>query len=140
MAIELYWDDDDQSVILAEFSNKWTWDELHEMLSTIQQLSQKRGRVFGAILDLSKGMSVPGGSVFNREGLSQFRRLLEQNSGSKGPLAIVGMNGMVRAIFDAISGIDRKLTEDIMFADSLDDARERVYSATAKIQQRAGSA
>lgn len=141
MAIDLYWDDAEQSVILAEFSNKWTWDDLHEMLATIQQLSKQRGQIFGAILDLSKGMNVPGGSVFNREGLSQFRRLLAQNNGgAKGPMAIIGMNGMVRAIFDAISSIDRKLTEDVIFADSLDDARERIYRAVAKSQPRAGSA
>lgn len=138
MAIELFWDDTEQTVILAEFSGKWTWDELHHMLATIQQLSEQRGQVFGAIIDLRNGMTVPGGSVFNREGLAQFRKLLAQNNGGgKGPMAIVGMNTMVRAIFDAVSSMDRKLTDDVFFADSIDDARRKIYSATAKLRQSA---
>jgi len=141
MAIDLFWDDEEQTVMLAEFSQKWTWDDLHTMLDTIQTLSRQRGQIFGAIIDLRGGMTVPGGSVFNREGLAQFRRMLAQNNGgAKGPMAIVGMNGMVRAIFDAVSSMDRKLTEDVYFADSLEDARRKIYGATAKFQQRANSA
>lgn len=134
MGIELYWDDQDQTVMLAEFAGKWTWDELHDMLHTIKRLSTERGQLFGAIIDLRQGFQLPGGSVFNREGLSQFRRLLSLNDGGgKGPVAIVGMNGVIRSIFDAVNNIDRSLTNDVYFASSLEDARRTLYPQVAEL-------
>jgi len=144
MGIELYWDDHEQTVMLAEFSGKWTWDDLYDMLHTIKQLSIQRGQIFGAIIDLRQGLQLPGGSVFNRDGLAQFRRLLSLNQGdnSKGPVAIVGMNGVVRSIFDAVNTFDRSLTNDVYFANSLDEARSKLYPQVAQIngQRRTTSA
>jgi len=143
MGIELYWDDEDQTVMLAEFSGKWTWDDLYNMLHTIKKLSVERGQLFGAIIDLRQGFQLPGGSVFNREGLAQFRRLLSLNDDSgKGPVAIVGMNGVIRSIFDAVNTIDRSLTNDVYFAKSLEDARRKLYPEVARVngQRRTTSA
>jgi len=143
MGIELYWDDQDQTVMLAEFAGNWSWDDLYDMLHTIKRLSVERGRLFGAIIDLRQGFQLPGGSVFNREGLAQFRRLLSLNDGDgKGPVAIVGMNGVIRSIFDAVNTIDRSLTNDVYFANSLDDARRKLYPEVAKVngQRRTTSA
>ncbi|MEO1290964.1 MAG: hypothetical protein AAFV93_24775, partial [Chloroflexota bacterium] len=75
MAIDLFWDNDEQTVLLAEFNGKWTWDELHKLLTTVKRLSDERGQVFGAILDLRNGMHLPGGNIFNKEGLEQFKKL-----------------------------------------------------------------
>ncbi|MCA9912333.1 MAG: hypothetical protein KC496_03255 [Anaerolineae bacterium] len=144
MGIELYWDDTEQTVMLAEFSGKWSWDDLYDMLHTIKKLSVERGQIFGAIIDLRQGLQLPGGSVFNRDGLAQFRRLLSLNQGDngKGPVAVVGMNGVVRSIFDAVNTFDRSLTDDVTFANSLDDARSKLYPQVARIngQRRTTSA
>lgn len=122
MPINLYWEDDAQTMILCEFEGKWTWDELRAVLWTVKKLSMERNQVFGAIIDLRKGLQLPGGSVFNREGLAQFNKLLKMGEGGKGPVVILGMNGMVRAIFDAVARIDRSATQDVHFASTIDEA------------------
>ncbi len=128
MAIDLYWDDEQQSVILAEFQGKWTWDELHQMLNTVKRLSTEREQVFGAIIDVRAGFHLPGGSVFNREGLSNFRKMLALGQdGEKGPVVVVGMGMLVRNILDAVKTVDKRAASDVFFAKDMREARQLIY-------------
>lgn len=137
MGIDLYWDDEEQTVMLAEFGKKWTWDELHAVLSTIKRLSEERGQIFGAIIDVSNGLNIPGGSIFNRESLGQFQRMLTLNDdGDKGPVVIVGMSNMIRTVFNAVKQVDKSVTNDVFFASTMDEAREVIYRATAELNQK----
>ena len=130
MPIDLYWDDDNQSVMLAEFKGKWTWDELQAMLRTIKRLSIERNQIFGAIVDVREGLNIPGGSIFNREALAQFNQMLKMNDGGKGPVVILGMNAMVRTIFETVDKMNKSVTSDVYFAQTMDDARSIIYRVT----------
>lgn len=134
MGIDLFWDDEGQTVMLAEFDGKWTWEELRSVLGTIQKLSVERNQIFGAIVDVRKGLHLPGGSVFNREGLQNFRELLAMNNNGvdKGPVVVVGMNAMVKSVFTAVSTFDKSLTDDVAFADTIDEARKKIYARVAR--------
>lgn len=134
MPIELFWDDDAQTVILVEFNDTWSWDELHNMLSTIKRLSGEHQYILGAIIDLRNGFHLPGGTIFNREALSQFQRLLSLSNGEqKGPMLIVGMNPLVRNVFEAVRTLDKSLINDIVFVDEMQQAREKIYAMLAKM-------
>lgn len=132
MGIELYWDDDAETVMLMEVNGSWTWDELFSVLHTAKTISQQRQRVLGAIVDVRGGLQLPGGSVFNREGLAQFIRITQLGGGKKGPMVFVGMNGMMRSIFEAATKIDKQAAQDTFFASSLDEARRLIYPATRR--------
>lgn len=140
MGIELFWDNDEQTVLLAEFEGAWTWDELHAMLKTIRRLSEERRTTFGAIIDVSRGFQLPNGSVFNPEGLANFRKILQLDPDNKGPVAIYGMNSMIRRIFDAASKIDRRIEQGVYFASTLDDARQHLYQRLVQISPRDATA
>lgn len=137
MAIDLYWDDTAQSVLLAEFNGKWDWDDLHKTISTIKGISKERGQVFGAILDLRNGTQLPGGNIFTKEGLDQFKRLLSLNDGDtqQGPVVVLGMNKMVKMVFDAIKMVDKSIVETVDFAKDEDEARQIIYPAVAKLNK-----
>ncbi|MEM9953216.1 MAG: hypothetical protein AAFV93_13645 [Chloroflexota bacterium] len=142
MAIELFWDDENQSVLLAEFNGKWTWDELHKLITKIKSLSDERGEIFGAILDLRNGMHLPGGNLFSRESLDQFKQLvsLGGEDDKKGPVVVLGVNGVVKMIFDAIKNVDKSIIEDVAFAKTEDEARRLIYDAVARINNQKTSA
>lgn len=125
MGIELFWDNDEQNVFLVEFNDNWTWEELNAVLKTTTRISKDRKQLMGAILDLRKGLKVPGGSIFNREGMNQFKDLIQMsNSGQEnGPVVIVGMSGMIKTIFDTVSKMDKSATRSIHFASTMSEAR-----------------
>lgn len=125
MAIDLFWDNDQQTVFLVEFNGKWTWDDLNAVLKTTTRISNERGQLLGAILDLRKGLSLPGGSIFNRDGLNQFKQLIQMSNGGQenGPVVIVGMSGMIKTIFDTVTKMDSRATRSVHFASSMSEAR-----------------
>lgn len=139
MSIELYWDDDEQTVMLCEFNGRWTWDELHAMLLKVKRVSQERQQVFGAILDVRNGMQIPGGNLLSRQTLDNFQKLMRLGSDGKGPVVVLGMGGMVKSVFDAIRRVDAKSMQDVYFASDEDEARDKIYAAMALLEQRASA-
>lgn len=139
MSIELYWDNDEQTVMLCEFNGRWTWDELHAMLLKVKRVSQERQQVFGAILDVRNGMQIPGGNLLSRQTLDNFQKLMRLGSDGKGPVVVLGMGGMVKSVFDAIRRVDAKSMQDVYFASDEDEARDKIYAAMALPEQRASA-
>ncbi len=125
MGIDLFWDNEEQTVFLVEFNGDWTWDDLNAVLKTTTRISKERGLLMGAILDLRNGLRIPGGSIFNREGINQFKDLIAMsNSGQEnGPVVIVGMSGMIKTVFDAAVKIDRNAAQSVHFASTMSQAR-----------------
>jgi len=132
MSIDLYWDNDDQTVMLAEFGQQWTWDELYAVLKTIKRLSDERNQVFGAMVDVRNGFNIPG-NLLSRESLNQFKRISELGSGGKGPVVIVGVSPMIRRVFDAINMVDRNFSNDVHFAPDMNQAREMIYRRVSEL-------
>jgi hypothetical protein len=133
MGIELFWDDDNETVFLIEVRGKWAWSELSSTMKSIKRISDERGKVLGAILDLGNGLQLPEGGIFSQQGLAQFQELLKLDGGKRGPMAIVGMNPLVRQIFDAVNGLDAKAVRMVRFADTMQQAQQWVYGTMQKV-------
>jgi hypothetical protein len=130
MGVELFWDDEAETVFLIEVRGQWRWEELTRVMKTVQRLSQERGQTMGAILDLGTGLQMPEGGIFSQQGLQQFQDLLKLDTGgARGPLVIVGMNPLVKRIFDTANSLAPSASRQITFADTLSEARQRVYRA-----------
>lgn len=131
MAIQLFWDDADETVMLMEVGGEWSWDDLYAVLHTAKTISEQRQRVHGALVDLRQGLRLPNGSVFNREGLRQFMRITQLSGGKKGPIAFIGMSGMTKVIFEAATKLDKSTAQATFFTDDIQEARRLVYSAVS---------
>jgi hypothetical protein len=62
--------------------------------------------------------------------------MLEMGAQGKGPIAIVGANGVIKTIYSALTTMDRSVGQDVYFVDSVDEARRvlnrRMTRATGK--------
>lgn len=123
MAIELYWDNDEQNIMLAVFDRGWTWTEMFEALNTIKKVTESRDYEIGAIVDVSKGITIPGGSIFSADTRAKAKKMLEMGADGKGPIAIVGATGVLKTIAQAFNMMDRNAMDDVFFVDSADEAR-----------------
>jgi hypothetical protein len=127
MSVELYWDDDAQTVFLLEVTGKWTWTQLHEAINKMKKVSATRQQQMGAIIDLTSGLQMPDGGLFSREGLSQFQQLLQMESGDSGPVVIVGMNPLVKNILDTVTSLNLSSVRNIFFASHMEEAQTKIY-------------
>lgn len=128
MAIELYWDNDEQNIMLCVFDKGWTWDEMFDTLNKVKKVTHQRDYEIGAIIDISAGLSIPGGSVFNADTRAKARKMLEMGGDSKGPIAIAGANGMIKTVAQAFSMMDKNVMNDVYFANDLDEARRIMHN------------
>lgn len=139
MAIDLYWDNEEQTILLAEIGKEWAWDELHAVLKTIKRLSDERQQTFGAIVDVRNGLHIPGGVLLSRESLMQFKRLMQIGEMGKGPAVFVGMGDLLQRVIDAIKLVDRQLVQDVYFSKDMDEARQVIYGRMVDYQQPASA-
>jgi hypothetical protein len=137
MSIELYWDDEAETVMLMEITGKWSWNDLFETMQTIQKISKQRHQTFGAIIDLSQGVSLPSGGFFNSEGLSNFRKLTQLDNGNKGPVVFVGMNGMFKSVFQTAGSLDPNFTKMTAFVNTMSEAQAKIYGMMKDIKDKA---
>ena len=122
MPIELYWDNDEQTVMLCEFPKKWSWNEMYAMLEKVKQVTDRADREIAAILDLRQGVSIPGG-LFSPSTFDHAKKMLKMGEGGSGDVVVVGAGAIIRTIYNAVRNIDPNAVSSVHFADSLEQAR-----------------
>ncbi len=124
MAIELYWDNDEQTIMLCEFDKHWTWSEMFKTLDDIKKVTDKRDYEIGAIIDVTRGVSIPGGSIFSVEVRDKAQQMMAMGAESKGPIVIAGAAGLLKMFASAFTMLDKRVLRDVYFADSMKEARQ----------------
>jgi hypothetical protein len=121
--IELYWDNDEQTILLCEFHAGWTWDEMYKTLDTIKKITDRADYEIAAIIDIADGVSLPGGSLFSKATFDHAKKMMQMGEGGTGPMVIVGANPLIRMVYDTFKSIDRKIASNVRLAKNLDEAR-----------------
>jgi hypothetical protein len=123
MPIDLYWDDEHQRTLLCSFDGHWSWDELFAVLRKIKQLTEELDHAVAAIIDVRKGVHLPDG-LFTPQTLSHAQQLLKMRDENTGKIVIVGVNPIIRAVFEAVRGIDPQAARTVHFAETVKQARD----------------
>jgi hypothetical protein len=124
MGIQLEWDDEAQTTLRCSFDRIWTWEDLYATTDRVKEITDNTDRTIGAILDMRGGISIPGGNFFSPTAFENAKRLLTIGEGGSGPVVIVGATGLIKMVYEAFKGMDRRAASaNITFVDTLDDAR-----------------
>lgn len=123
MPIELYWDNDAQTVLLCEFEGQWQWDELFAMFDKVRKVTERAETEIAAIIDLRHSNHLPGGSLFTSENLENARQIARMGDHGTGPMYVVGANGAVRTIYNTLAPMNRRAVSNLHFVESLRQAR-----------------
>jgi hypothetical protein len=134
MGIELFWDDDDQSVLLCEISGRWTWVEMFATLRTIKKITDKVDYEISAIIHVRSSTTFPGGSLLTSANMENARKMLKMGEGGTGPMVVVGANALVRTVCEAIAKLEKQATSNVRFADSVEQARVILYGHNAPVR------
>lgn len=127
MPIELYWENDEQNILLCEVRDQWSWSDLFAVVRTIQKITQ--GKRADLILDLGTSFRFPGGTPFTRESLENAKQLLTLNTAERGRLVVVGGSSVLQAIIKAIAAIDSSVLSGVRYADTIETARNLLENA-----------
>jgi len=124
MGIQLNWDDEAQTILHCQFESKWTWDDLFVIADRVKAITDKTPHTVAAIIDMTEGMTIPGGNFLNPTALNNARQLLTLGEGGTGPVVIVGATTLIKMVYESFKGLDSRAAKaDITFIDTLDAAR-----------------
>ena len=133
MAIELYWDNDERTVMLCEIRGDWTWEQMYETLGKIKKVTEKTSTTIAAIIDISDGVSVPGGSILTPAAFDHAKNMLKMGESGTGPMVIIGASSVIKTAYKMFTGMAQGMAlSKIAFADTADQARAHLASYYAK--------
>lgn len=126
MAITVTWDDDEQTRVRCTFQGDWRWEELYAALDEGEKMAMGASRPVDAVIDMTHGSPLPGGAVLNEEARQNASKLANRAQPDRGFIAIVGAHPMLKTLFGLFKGLFGKQAEGVFFAESLDDARQKL--------------
>lgn len=128
MGIEVYWDNDAQTVIWCEFDKDWTWDEMDATMHKVKRITDKADREIAAIIDVRRGVNLPGGTIFTPAAFNQAKKMLQMGEGGSGPVVVVGASPLIKTIYSTVRTMDKNGLSNVSFANTLDEARTLLKS------------
>lgn len=128
MGIELYWDNDADTVMLCEFGREWTWDELDAALAKIKRITDNADREIAAIIDVRKGVNFPGGTIFSPAAFEQAKKMLKMGEGGRGPVMVVGASPLIKTVYNTMRGLDPKGLSNVALVATLAEARAKLQA------------
>lgn len=64
MSIDVTWIDDEQSILFAQFSAQWTWEEYDQVIDKSVEMTSNTHHRIDQIVDLSQTSDMPEGSPY----------------------------------------------------------------------------
>ena len=129
MGIYLEWDNQAQTVLRCAFDAEWTWDDLYAIADEVKVITDSAPQTISAIIDLTNGMTIPGGNFFSPASLENARKLLTLGEGGTGPIAIVGASSLIKMVYTTFKGMDKRAAAaEVTFVDTLEQARSHLAS------------
>lgn len=127
MAIHTFWDDTNKSRVLVEFETSWSWDELQNAISNIDQFIASVNHQVDIIIDV-EGSSLPNDFMKAAKGLLENSQ--DDARDNEGHRIIVGANDTIRKAYEAFAKtFGRRLVgRGVLFADDLSHARAMLHS------------
>jgi hypothetical protein len=96
MAIDVVWDNDECTILRVEMMGQWSWDDLHDALTTVvEMMDEEACEQANLIIDVSHATNIPTLALTNVRNLSQ-RRDPRMNT-----TVLVGMSDVTRTLLNA---------------------------------------
>jgi hypothetical protein len=87
-----WWDEDQQTIILYEFTGKWTWSEFYPAYDESIRLMDSVEYKVDFIMDLLNSQHIPPGA------LQHLKRAADFNHPNMGLAVYVGINPLIQAL------------------------------------------
>lgn len=121
MPIYVTWDDNEQSIIRADFSPTWTLVDFRAAIDIIHRWADEvnNTKFRGTIVDLTLEKFPPVGAM------PHFKHSIQDLGGVSRPVIFVNVDPVTQRLFELAKRI-YKISRPLYFVKSLDEARQRL--------------
>lgn len=129
MPIQAVWDNEEHTAIRYIIEGDWTWDEMNAAIATSNAWLDTVDRKIDFIHDMSQSSGVPSGA------LTQLKRYIGKEHPNTGRSVVIGArksiaNSVAHGLIDMVQKLYKR-DWGFVFADSLDEARDRLAHSAA---------
>ncbi|MEQ8676506.1 MAG: hypothetical protein RLP44_29510 [Aggregatilineales bacterium] len=116
MAINVGWDNDEQTVICYQFSGTWTWQDAEAALETSFSLTETVAHKVHVIVDMRHSKGLPDGIIL------KINKVLQIAPSNRGNIVIVGANSLMKTTLRMAGRIHKAVANRIATAETFEDA------------------
>lgn len=128
MTVNVYWDDDDETIARMDILDVWTWEEVHQGAAQIRAMVDEIDYDFDFIIDVSQGIGAP--SPF----LSELRSVAREGHPRQGMTVLVGLSDAILIFWKIFVQLYARLIREDRFAyaRTAEYARELIAAKAAR--------
>ena len=117
MSIVISWDNPEKTIIRWDFDGVWDWDEYGAVKVGFDAMLREVDHTVGVIADMRHSPTLP------KNAFTRFKYFTRTTPPNRGLMVFVGTNMLVRVAVETLGRAFKELSQDIAFADTVEDAR-----------------
>ena len=98
MGVEVTWANENKTAFLTTLDGKWTWDEIHAVMTTIQTMAQTVDHTVHLIADIRQSGPIPAGVP-----ITQARNVLQLRPPNAGLVIVVTKTTFFQTLVEAFN-------------------------------------
>jgi hypothetical protein len=119
MAIEVIWDDADQTALYLHASGAWDWQDFYSKTDELFTLVKTAARDIDVVIDLSTSNTLPGNA------LSHFQTVMRRTPANVRSYIFVGVSGFHEAVLSVLRHIvSERVADRFIFTEDLAAAHQ----------------
>ncbi len=122
MSISVIWDNEEQTIIRYVMDGPWTWSELYEALGQGHRLLDTVDHTVHCIIDMQKTRLIPNNPLLHGKRMSAGKHP------RAGKIVFVDAHAFMQALIGVFRKIYPALLRDILFAETMEEARALLAS------------
>lgn len=127
MNIQLFWDDDDHTIIRSEYRPGWTWEEFHEASrQSLEMINEVRNeQTVHMIANFANGAFPPMGALANFKSAQQ--KLPKDTV-----IVVIGGGMFINTLVSTYTRVYRPYSNNLFMVNSLEEARAKIAQLHAR--------
>lgn len=116
MGVIVNWTDDEKKIIRYEFPGQWTWDDLYNAMSQVNEMMASVPYNVYVVISLEHSKGIPPGA------LTHLRIGTLKGAPNWGGGVFIGMSSLLTALLNTFTTLNKKLGERYAIAKTDDEA------------------
>jgi len=116
MGIEVRWVDTQQTAMIYNFLDPWTWQDYYTTTTQGRTMLASVNHKVIILINLSETRSIPPGA------LSHLRRAVSHSHPNRGLVILIGLRSFVQAVANLMNRIYPKIAAQVRFVTTLEEA------------------
>ncbi len=118
MSIQVYWEDDEKTILRYDFEGDWTWDELYTVFNQGVDMASAVDHRVDAIADMRHSGRIPGHAI------SHLRTIADRQTQNVNLRIIVTTNTFILTIYRTGAKVYRQIPRYFQVVGTIEEAHK----------------